>query len=500
MSLSKPPWSHFGPHHPFPDKQRFHTFYRDAPSFLPPLGFSISTALAPRPPTSSNMSNSANMNALSQAEMERFQKLSNEFEPDVQGPFVSDKQSSHSIALDYANADTTLAAKTSALAASHPTTRVMKGDGNCGWRAVAFGYFETLFALRDPIRLQQELTRIKSLNTLLDQVGQQEHLYEIFVDATEEVFAQTSQAIQNGDQDETYLVNAFNEEYNSNAIITHFRLLTSAWMKLNPQRYQAYLTMSLDQYCATRIEPVRTEIDEVGLQALVDGVIEAAGFGVEILYLDRSEGEYVTPHQLSPNRPSGATIRLLYRPGHYDLLYRVEPTVNMTPMVNLQYDMTSNLAAWDQGALNFDVSSSLMSIPNLMADPGYGMGAPMSPISSVSPTPASPFRMSPPQEMYQSPMQSHVPSHPQSHTPIPSIPVSSPPPVMPSVAPPPMTTLPSRSSGGPQIRLNPLVMKPNLSHSLPVTTPFKNSPYNQAHFQNSDFEPIHWEPNDSRRS
>jgi ubiquitin thioesterase protein OTUB1 len=81
MSLSKP-WSHFGPHHPFPDKQRFHTYYRDAPSFLPPLGFSISAALTPCVP--SNMSTSTNMNALSQSEMERFQKLSNEFEPDVQ--------------------------------------------------------------------------------------------------------------------------------------------------------------------------------------------------------------------------------------------------------------------------------------------------------------------------------------------------------------------------------------------------------------------------------
>jgi hypothetical protein len=35
---------------------------------------------------------------------------------------------------------------------------------------------------------------------------------------------------------------------------------------------------------------VKTEIDEVGLQALIDGVIEGSGFGVEILYLDRSEG------------------------------------------------------------------------------------------------------------------------------------------------------------------------------------------------------------------
>ena len=85
-------------------------------------------------------------------------------------------------------------------------------------------------------------------------------------------------------------------------------------MRLNPHRYQAFLSLPIDQYCATRIETVRTEIDEVGLQALVDGVIEGAGFGVEILYLDRSEGDVVTPHQLSTSRPSGATLRLLYRP------------------------------------------------------------------------------------------------------------------------------------------------------------------------------------------
>lgn len=118
-------------------------------------------------------------------------------------------------------------------------TRTMKGDGNCGWRgrffyfkqgvhltclAVAFGYFETLFALRDTLRVQQELVRIKSLNTLLDQVGHQEHLYEIFVDATEDIFEQTSAAIQNSEQDETFLVNAFNQEFNANAILTHFRV------------------------------------------------------------------------------------------------------------------------------------------------------------------------------------------------------------------------------------------------------------------------------------
>lgn len=93
--------------------------------------------------------------------------------------------------------------------------------------AVAFGYFENLFTLRDAVRVQQELVRIKSLNRLLDQVGQQEHLYEIFVEATEGLLVQLSEAIQKGVQEDSFLLDAFNSEYNSNAIITHFRVSSS---------------------------------------------------------------------------------------------------------------------------------------------------------------------------------------------------------------------------------------------------------------------------------
>lgn len=72
--------------------------------------------------------------------------------------------------------------------------------------------------------MHRELLRIKSLSSLLDQVGQQEHLYEIFVEATEQVFTQVSEAIQNGVHDESFLVEAFNIDYNSSAVITHFRV------------------------------------------------------------------------------------------------------------------------------------------------------------------------------------------------------------------------------------------------------------------------------------
>ncbi|KAL2868441.1 OTU family ubiquitin thioesterase [Aspergillus lucknowensis] len=425
-----------------------------------------------------------NMNPLSPEEMERYQELSNKFEPDLPGLLVSHKQSTDAIAMEYANADPAFARKTNALAVTHPQSRIMKGDGNCGWRAVAFGYFENLFNLRDPLQAHRELVRIKSLNHLLDQVGQQEHLYEIFVDATEEVFGQITGAIERGERDDSFLAELFNDEYNSNAIITHFRLLTSAWMKLNPHRYQAFLSMPLDQYCATRIETVKTEIDEVGLQGLVDGVIDGSGIAVEILYLDRSEGDAVTSHVLSQTRPGIGAIRLLYRPGHYDLLYQVEPTMNMQPVVNFQYAMSSNYAPWDTSDLSFDVNSTLMAIPNLMMD------APFALAPQMSQPPSDPYRASPTQEVYQTPV----------HTPPPPTPVTSPQPPIRLTGPPPiMSSLPPRSNDGPQIRLNPLVMKPNLSHSLPVTAPFKNSPYNQAHFQNQDFEPIHWEPHEARK-
>ncbi|PYH44914.1 OTU family ubiquitin thioesterase [Aspergillus saccharolyticus JOP 1030-1] len=486
MSLTGVSWNHYYSINRLPTRQEsvsgLFSRHPQSPAFYNQSGVAFHSG----PLYHSEYANcSFNMNTLSTEEMEKFQELSNEFQANVEGPAVSTKLSSSIVAMEYANADSAFITKTAALAVTHPLVRIMKGDGNCGWRAVAFGYFENLLKLQNLVLAHEELARIKSLNALLDQTGQQEHLYEIFVDATEGVFHQIIEAIQHGIIDDTFLVEAFNEEYNASAIITHFRLLTSAWMKLNALRYQAFLSLPVEQYCATRIDTVKTEIDEVGLQALVDGVIDASGFAVEILYLDRSDGDVVTPHLLTPSRVTAATICLLYRPGHYDLLYAAEPTVNMEPVVNYQYAMTSNYSPWDQGALSFDVNSSLMSVPNLMMDPSFALAP--SPIPSASP---SPFRVSPPHEVYAPPIMHTSPPPPPMSL------ASPPPPPRMSAPPAPLSSLP-RKSDGPQIRLNPLVMKPNLSHSLPVTTPFKNSPYNQAHFQNQDFEPIHWEP--SRR-
>lgn len=78
-------------------------------------------------------------------------------------------------------------------------------------------------------------------------------------------------------------------------------------------------------YCSTNIEPFSVELEHVGLQALATALINEAGIAIEVLYLDRSVGEEVTPHKFSVLDADGnvvdsaSTIRLLYRPYVFQL-------------------------------------------------------------------------------------------------------------------------------------------------------------------------------------
>jgi len=46
----------------------------------------------------------------------------------------------------------------------------------------------------------------------------------------------------------------------------------------------------------------------------------AVGVGVRVMYLDRGDGATVASHDFPEDKEP--VINLLYRPGHYDILYR----------------------------------------------------------------------------------------------------------------------------------------------------------------------------------
>ncbi|KAI9660849.1 MAG: hypothetical protein M1829_006459 [Trizodia sp. TS-e1964] len=296
---------------------------------------------------------------LLQEEMARLQKLSNEFVPDVQGALVGHRVSSEALVAEYAEADPVYIRKTAALPLTYSHYRTIKGDGNCGWRAVAFNYFELLFRLQDLALIQREESRIRSLSNLMNRVGLSDYLYEDFVDATLRLLRATAVAVAMQHSD-SLLLQAFNDPEVSSSIIAHFRCVTSAFMKINHSRYQPFiLDGSVDQYCSSQIDPVAIEIEHIGMKALIDALIEPAGFAVEIIYLDRSDSDQVNTHRFDAAHPAAPVLRLLYRPGHYDLLYTFEDvaTTPQLPHLPAHSDPTAgpasgpalpmHLATWD---------------------------------------------------------------------------------------------------------------------------------------------------------
>lgn len=63
------------------------------------------------------------------------------------------------------------------------------------------------------------------------------------------------------------------------------------------------------------VEPMFKESDHIHIIAMST----ALNTGVRVRYMDRGAGTEVTAHDF----PEGATpsVNLLYRPGHYDILY-----------------------------------------------------------------------------------------------------------------------------------------------------------------------------------
>lgn len=89
-------------------------------------------------------------------------------------------------------------------------------------------------------------------------------------------------------------------------------------MKTHQEDYVPWLLgQSVDSYTDSSVMPILSEIDHVSLSALKDVFLSPAFVSLEVLYLDRSDGDEVNMHQFLPldtSQPVIGTVRLLYRP------------------------------------------------------------------------------------------------------------------------------------------------------------------------------------------
>lgn len=91
--------------------------------------------------------------------------------------------------------------------------------------ALAFGYFETLLRSGNRGRILEEQTRLKSLNNLLNRVGFDKDVYEDFFDETFNLLGELA-SLTPAPVAASTLLERFNDDAVSSAIITHFRVCT----------------------------------------------------------------------------------------------------------------------------------------------------------------------------------------------------------------------------------------------------------------------------------
>ncbi|WZZ72002.1 hypothetical protein YC2023_083372 [Brassica napus] len=118
----------------------------------------------------------------------------------------------------------------------------------------------------------------------------------------------------------------------SDYIVMFFRFVTAGEIRTRAEFFEPFITglsnSTVDQFCKISVESMGEESDHIHITALSD----ALDVAIRVVYLDRSScdsgGVTVNHHDFVPvgtnekqEEASAPFITLLYRPGHYDILY-----------------------------------------------------------------------------------------------------------------------------------------------------------------------------------
>ncbi|XP_023658148.1 ubiquitin thioesterase OTUB2 [Paramormyrops kingsleyae] len=189
--------------------------------------------------------------------------------------------------------------------------RRIRGDGNCFYRAVAFGCLESfrntegMQMFRDTVLRSSKVLTISGISE-----DRFRALFSTFVNVVER-----SEADAHGNT----LLEMFNEQTTSDSVVQYLRFLTSAHLQNHSERFQHFVEApNLKAYCTQEVETMAMECDHVEILALS----EALGVTIRIVSVEGGSGSLVfhtIPEEVE------ATLHLLYKNSHYDLLYPVSP-------------------------------------------------------------------------------------------------------------------------------------------------------------------------------
>lgn len=242
--------------------------------------------------------------------------------------------------------------------------RRTRGDGDCFYRAFIFSLLETYLALH-PSHSTYLFDKFSSLLPLLTACGFEPIVWKDFWEPLRDLLCKMGPEEKDGGKrkqgearlSREGLLAAFNDQETNSCIIVILRLITSAYLRTHEDEFSPFLfaleddprfmqeggVVSMRDFCERGVEAVSQEADHLAITALT----RALHVPLRIAYLDQSvlpyhEGLSSDPTNTGPGGGAGAAEvnfvefeeeaarqgekgiegALLYRPGHYDMLYR----------------------------------------------------------------------------------------------------------------------------------------------------------------------------------
>ena len=226
---------------------------------------------------------------------------------------VGDLEPITSLNNEYSN-DIVYLEKIKDLASKYKHVRRTRPDGNCFFRAFTYAKVERL--LDNSNEFEVFFKMMENSKVQLIDSGFPKFTVEDFFETFMEVLKRVRD-LKNVLDAKKELHTLFNEQGYSDYMVVYLRLLTSGQLQRDQDFFSCFIEggRTVSDFCHQEVEPMYKESDHIHIMA----ACAALNTGVRVVYMDRGNSKSNIDHDI----PEGTTpsVHLLYRPGHYDILY-----------------------------------------------------------------------------------------------------------------------------------------------------------------------------------
>lgn len=226
-------------------------------------------------------------------------------------PLISERLEIDYLTKEFANSEYENSIKK--IVSEYQYIRTTRRDGNCFYRGFLYRLFEEIALKKNEKFYNEMLTIVKNSKELTERQGYEwlviEDFYVNFNEELTRIYTIDKEYIVG------YLEKLFANKEKSNYLIAFVRFFIAAYLKENKILYESFIYEDdFNTWISREVEPIDNECDQVQIMAIVN----AFGVGVVIEYLNQNS---VDKMKFPEEGTTDPFIHLLYRPGHYDILY-----------------------------------------------------------------------------------------------------------------------------------------------------------------------------------